>query len=87
MRGLGPRVVELLEALAWDTDTERHEAPSNRAEMKGLRRWLVAASHQEAGGSLTRETPVRVDSSPNNAGASQVPPDGSGPASKTERRT
>ncbi len=27
----------------WSWDIERHEAPCNRAEMKGLRHWPVAA--------------------------------------------
>jgi IS30 family transposase len=28
----------------WEGDLERHEAPCNRAEVKGLRRWAVAAA-------------------------------------------
>jgi len=28
----------------WEGDLERHEAPRNRAEVKGLRRWAVAAA-------------------------------------------
>jgi IS30 family transposase len=28
----------------WEGDLERHEAPCNRAEVEGLRRWAVAAA-------------------------------------------
>jgi IS30 family transposase len=28
----------------WEGDLERHEAPCDRAEVKGLRRWAVAAA-------------------------------------------
>ncbi|WP_232326571.1 DNA methyltransferase [Microbispora sp. ATCC PTA-5024] len=46
----------------------RHEAPWNRAEVKGLRRCLVAAGQRVAGGSLIRETPGRVGAAPTTTG-------------------
>jgi hypothetical protein len=45
----------------------RHEAPLDHVEMKGLRQQAVAGP-AEAGGSLTRGTPGRAGSSPDNGG-------------------
>jgi hypothetical protein len=55
----------------WIADIERHEAFWNRAVVKGHRSWSVVAGPGEAGGSLNRGTPGRVDSSPDKAGTCQ----------------
>jgi hypothetical protein len=67
-------------------DLERHEAPCNRVEVKGLRRWAVAAAWRSWG-----------QSEPGNAGEDgkqprqrrdgPALPDGPGPASETGRCT
>ena len=51
----------------WEGDLVRHEALFYRAEVEGLRRCAVAAA-DEAGGSLTRETPGRVEAAPTTPG-------------------
>ncbi len=50
---------------------ERHEAFLDPAVVKGHRYWPVAAGRFEAEGSLTRGTPGRVASSPDNDGTCQ----------------
>src|SRR5450756_2260299 len=56
-----------------------------QARQEGVRQ--LSQQHDEARGSLNREAPVRVASSPDNAVDGSVLPDGPGPASKTGRCT
>ena len=55
----------------WMTDIERHEALCDRVGVEDLPRPACRSRPGEAGGSLIRETPVRVDSSPDNDGTGQ----------------
>jgi hypothetical protein len=48
----------------WVTDIERHEAPCNRAEMKGLRRWAVAAVKRSWGQSGRARRRGQTDAAP-----------------------
>ena len=66
----------------WLTDIERHEALCDRAVMKGHRRHARRSGLAEAEGSLSHETVVRVDSSPDNNRTGQDRGSGLGPADK-----
>ena len=48
----------------WVADIERHEAPCNRAEMKGLRRWAVAAVKRSWGQSGRARRRGQTDAAP-----------------------
>ena len=65
-RDFNPTTIKL-----WGADIERHEALRDRAEVRDLRRRACRSRRGEAGGSLIRGTPVRVDSSPDNDGTGQ----------------
>ena len=52
----------------WFVDEVRHEAPWIRVEVRDLHRRVCRSRPVEAGGSLIRETPGRVGSSPDNDG-------------------
>ena len=61
-----PELIATAPNQVWSWDIERREALFNRAGVRDHRRRAIAVL--EAGGSLIRETPVRVGSSPDNAG-------------------
>jgi transposase len=71
----------------WVKEAERHEALVDRSGDLRTPPPARRSGPGEAEGSLIRGTPGRADSGPDNAGTWPAPSDGSGPASKTERRT
>jgi hypothetical protein len=70
----------------WLNGHVRHEAPSIRAEVKGLRRWAVAAAWLKLGAARPRRRAGGWEQ-PRQRRDGLASPDGPGPASKTGRRT